>query len=218
MRWLFLGIGVLTAAFLSVMGNRGTKSERRPIVLLPDMTIQSRYNALAPSPLFRDGRAMRSPPSGTVSFGGGDYESDAGAPRQNPDFLQADSRYYRGKEGDGWVTLIPLKVDLALLKRGRQRYEIYCTTCHGAMGSGKGLMSEYGLVGVPSIADELHGLMPVGEYFDVITNGKGRMMPLAPQIKVPDRWAIVAYVRALMRSQNTTWDDVPPDLRGELKP
>jgi len=161
---------------------------------------------------------MRTPPAGTIPFGGGDYESDAGFPRLNPDFLQADSRYYRGKEGDDWVTQIPVEVDLALLKRGKERYEIYCTTCHGAMGSGKGLMTEYGLIGVPSISDQLHGLMPVGEYFDVITNGRARMMPLAPQIKVPDRWAIVAYIRALMRSQTTTWDDVPPALRGELKP
>jgi mono/diheme cytochrome c family protein len=218
MRWVFLGIGLLTAAFVSVMGNRGAISERRPFMFLADMNFQSRYNSQAPSPFFRDGRAMRTPPAGTIPFGGGDYESDAGSPRLNPDFLQADSRYYRGKEGDDWVTRIPVKVDLALLKRGRERYEIYCTTCHGAMGSGNGLMTECGLTGVPSISDQLHGLMPVGEYFDVITNGKGRMMPLAPQIKVPDRWAIVAYVRALMRSQATTWDDVPPALREELKP
>jgi mono/diheme cytochrome c family protein len=218
MRWVFLGIGLLTAAFTSVMGVRGTISARRPLMLIPDMDFQPRYNAQAPSPFFRDGRAMRTPPAGTICFGGGDYESDAGSPRQNPDFLQADSRYYRGKQGDAWVTQIPLKVDLALLRRGRERYEIYCAICHGATGSGKGLLTEYGLVGVASISDEVHSLMPVGDYFNVITNGKGRMMSLAPQIKVSDRWAIVAYIRALMRSQNTTLSDVPPAQRGELKP
>jgi hypothetical protein len=218
MRWVFLGIGLLTAALLSVLGHRGTISVRRPIVFLADMNVQPRYNAQAASPFFRDGRAMRTPPDGTVPFGGGDYESDAGSPRLNPNFLQADSRYYRGKDGDDWVTRIPMEVNLTLLKRGKERYEIYCTTCHGSTGTGKGLMTEYGLAGVPSISDQLHGLMPVGEYFDVITNGKGRMMPLAAQIKVPDRWAIVAYTRALMRSQSSTWDDVPPVMRGELKP
>jgi mono/diheme cytochrome c family protein len=218
MRWVFLGIGFLTAAFVSVMGVRGTISERRPLMLLPDMDFQPRYNAQAPSPFFRDGRAMRTPPAGTVSFGGGDYESDAGSPRQNPDFLQADSRYYRGKQGDVWVTQIPVKVDLALLRRGQERYEIYCAICHGATGSGKGLMTEYGLVGVASITDELHSLLPVGDTFNVITNGKGRMMSLAPQIKVSDRWAIVAYIRALMRSQNAALNDVPPALQRELKP
>ena len=69
-----------------------------------------------------------------------------------------------------------------------------------------------------SITDEVHGLMPVGDYFNVITNGKGRMMPLGPQIKVSDRWAIVAYIRALMRSQNAPLNDVPPAQRGDLKP
>jgi mono/diheme cytochrome c family protein len=161
---------------------------------------------------------MRTPPAGTISFGGGDYESDAGSPRRNPDFLQADSRYYRGKQGDAWVTRIPVKVDLALLRRGQERYEIYCAICHGATGSGKGLMAEYGLVGVASITDPVHSLMPVGDYFNIITNGKGRMMSLAPQISVSDRWAIVAYIRALMRSQNASLDDVPPALRGELAP
>ncbi|MFI5455967.1 MAG: c-type cytochrome [Isosphaerales bacterium] len=220
MRWVFLGIGLLAAAFTSWMGVRGTISQRTPLMVLPDMDFQPRYNALAPSPFagFRDGRAMRTPAAGTIAFGGGDYESDAGSPRQNPDFLQADSRYYRGKQGDAWVPQIPVKVDLALLRRGRERYDIYCAICHGATGSGKGLLTEYGLVGVASITDAIHSLLPDGDYFNVITNGKGRMMPLAPQIKVSDRWAIVAYIRALMRSQNTTWDDVPPALRGELKP
>jgi len=218
MRWVFLGIGLTTAAFVSVMGVRGTISERRPLMLLPDLDFQPRYGAQAPSPYFPDGRAMRTPPAGTVAFGGADYESDAGSPRQNPDFLQADNRYYRGKEGDAWVTKLPVTVDLALLKRGQDRYEIYCSICHGATGSGKGLMADYGLVGVASITDELHALMPVGQYFDAITNGKGRMMPYATQIKVLDRWAIVAYIRALSRSQNASLNDVPPALRGELKP
>src|SRR5271166_226884 len=192
MRWVFLGIGLLTAAFTSVMGVRGTISQNRPLMLIPDMDFQPRYGAQDPSRLFADGRAMRTPPAGTVSFGGGDYESDAGSPRQNPDFLQADSRYYQGKQGDAFVTEIPVKVDLALLRRGRERYDIFCAICHGATGSGKGLMTDYGLVGVASITDEVHGLMPSGDFFNVITNGKGRMMGLGPQIKVLDRWAIVA--------------------------
>ncbi len=218
MRWVFLGVGLLTLAVTSVLGVRGTISPRRPLMLIPDMDFQPRYGAQAPSPLFEDGRAMRTPPAGTVSFGGGDYESDAGSPRQNPDFLQADSRYYRGKQGDAWVTEIPVKVDLALLRRGQERYDIYCAICHGATGSGKGRLTEYGLVGVASIADEVHGLMPVGDFFNTITNGKGRMLPLGPQIKVSDRWAIVAYLRALMRSPNAKLDDVPPAQRGDLKP
>jgi mono/diheme cytochrome c family protein len=109
-----------------------------------------------------------------------------------------------------------LKLDMALLRRGQERYEIHCAPCHGSTGTGKGVMTQYGMVGVQSITDELHRLMSDGEYFSVITNGKGRMMAYAPQIKVRDRWAIVAYIRALMRSQSAKLSDVPEPLRGEL--
>ena len=111
-----------------------------------------------------------------------------------------------------------MKLDLALLRRGQDRYESYCLPCHGATGAGNGLMTQYGLLGVASITDEFHVLMPVGEYFGVITNGKGRMPSYGPHIKVRDRWAIVAYVRALMRSQNAKISDVPEIHRGELMP
>jgi hypothetical protein len=199
------------------MGLRGSISDRRPLLIVPDMVVQPRYHAQDESPFFKDGRAMRTPPAGTVAFGGADYASDAGSPRLNPDLLGKDDRYYRGKDGAGWLARNPLKLDLELLKRGRERYDIYCAPCHGATGSGNGLMTQYGLVGVASITDEFHALMPDGEYFNVITNGKGRMLGLAPQIKVADRWAIVGYLRALMRSQNAAYGDVPEARRGELK-
>jgi mono/diheme cytochrome c family protein len=180
------------------------------------MDFQPRYDAQAASPFFKDGRAMRTPPAGTVPFGGADYDSDAGSPRQNPDFLQADDGYYRGKQGQSWVAQNPLKLDMSVLRRGQERYDIHCTPCHGATGTGKGIMTQYGMVGVQSITDDLHRLMSDGEYFGVITNGKGRMMALGPQIKVRDRWAIVAYIRALMRSQSANLSDVPEPMRGEL--
>jgi mono/diheme cytochrome c family protein len=217
MRWVFLGVALVVAIVMYAMGPRGAISNRRPLMLISDMDFQPRYNPQAASPFFADHRAMRTPPAGTVPFAGGDYDSDAGSPRQNPDFLKADDAYYRGKQGSGWVAQNPVKLDLALLRRGQERYEIFCTTCHGATGTGKGVMTQYGMVGVASITDELHKLMPDGEYFNVITNGKGRMMPYAAQIKVRDRWAIVAYLRALMRSQSASPSDVPPELRGELK-
>jgi mono/diheme cytochrome c family protein len=217
MRVVIFVLVLLSGVFVSLMGFRGTVSDRRPLMIVPDMVFQPRYHAQDESPFFKDGRAMRTPPSGTVPFGGADYESDAGSPRLNPDLAQDDDRYHRGKEGAAWVSRIPVKIDMALLKRGRERYEIFCTPCHGATGSGAGLMTQYGLVGVASITDELHGLMPVGEYFNVITSGKGRMLGYAAQIKVHDRWAIVAYVRALTRSQNARYGDVPIDKRGELK-
>lgn len=216
MRWVFLFLALVSAVVITRMGPRGTVSDRRPLMLIPDMDFQPRYNPQAAGPFFKDGRAMRTPPAGTVPFGGANYDADAGSPRQDPDFLREDDAYYRGKVGTAWVTKNPLKVDLALLRRGRQRFEIYCTPCHGATGTGTGIMTKYGMVGVASITDALHVLMPEGEFFNVISNGKGRMMAYGPQIKIRDRWAIVAYLRALMRSQNATNSDIPQSARGEL--
>ena len=216
MRWVFLILALAAALVVSRMGPRGAVNDRRPLMLVPDMDFQPRYDAQAAGPFFADGRAMRTPPAGTVPFGGADYDSDAGSPRQNPDFLREDDAYYRGKQGPSWVTRNPLEVDMTLLRRGRERYEIFCAPCHGATGTGNGIMTQYGMVGVASITDALHQLMPDGEYFNAIGNGKGRMMGYAPQIKVRDRWAIVAYLRALMRSQNGTVSDVPESRRGEL--
>jgi mono/diheme cytochrome c family protein len=205
-----------TGLFVSLMGFRGVISDRRPLVIVPDMVAQPQYHAQGESPFFEDGRAMRTPPAGTVPFGGADYESDAGSPRLNPDFLQEDDHYYRGKQGSAWVTKLPLKLDLELLRRGQERYDIYCTPCHGTTGAGNGLLTQYGLAGVPSITDRFHALMPEGEYFSVIANGRGRMQGYGAQIKVRDRWAIVAYIRALWRSQNARPGDVPEARRAEL--
>jgi hypothetical protein len=216
MRWVVVSVALVTAGVVHVMGSRGTISSGRPLMLISDMDFQPRYNAQGSSVFFRDGRAMRTPPAGTVPFGGADYDSDAGSPRQNADFLRDDDAYYRGKQGSNWVVQNPLKVDIALLRRGQERYNIHCALCHGATGTGNGIMTQYGMVGVASITDQLHRLMSDGEYFSVISNGKGRMMGYGPQIKVRDRWAIVAYLRALMRSQNATLPDVPESLRGEL--
>ena len=143
MRVVILVLALLTGVVVSFMGYRGTVSEGRPLVIIPDMVAQPRYQAQGESPFFTDGRAMRSPPAGTVPFCGADYESDAGSPRENPDLLQEDDRFYRGKEGTAWVATIPLELDKALLRRGQDRYEIYCLPCHGPTGAGNGLMTQY---------------------------------------------------------------------------
>ncbi len=218
MRWVFLGLGLISAGVVSLMGRRGEIGDSRPLVFITDMSFEPRYDAQEAGPFFADGRAMQTPPAGTVPFGGADYECDAGSPRQNPDFLREDDHYYRGKDGANWLAQNPLKVDMVLLHRGQERFTIFCAPCHGATGVGNGVMTQYGMVGVASITDDLHKLMSDGEYFNVISNGKGRMMPYGLQIKVRDRWAIIAYIRALMRSQGANLQDVPESLRGNLNP
>lgn len=217
MRRILLGFLVLIIALVAVLGWRGQRSTRPPIQIFDDMVDQPRYHPQGASRFFADGRSARTPPPGTVAFGGADYSCDAGSPRQNPDFLQADDAYYRGKIGKEWVKQLPIKIDLPLLRRGQQRYGIHCAACHGATGTGNGITTQYGLVGVASYHDDRLRTMADGEIFNTITNGKGVMMAYGHQVPPADRWAIIAYVRALQRSQRATLADVPEPFRTELQ-
>ncbi|MEO6807505.1 MAG: cytochrome c [Isosphaeraceae bacterium] len=215
MRWVLAWCALLVVGTVGLLGVRGMVADRRPLMLIPDMDDQPRYDPQAESDFFGDGRTMRTPPAGTVAFGGADYFSDAGSPRQDPDLLQADDRFYRGKQGDRFVERNPLPIDLAVLQRGRERYNMHCAICHGEAGYGDGIVTKYGFVGVSSYHAERVRAMSDGELYQIITNGKGLMMPYSPQVRPRDRWAIVAYVRALQRSQNATLADVPPEVRAE---
>ncbi len=211
---LFVVAALLTAAALGV---RGRVSENRPLMLVPDMDFQPRVDAQSESEFFADGRSMRTPPAGTVPFGGGDYASDAGAPTPNADMLAGDESYYQGKKNGKFVENFPLALDIALIERGRERFNIYCAVCHGGAGMGNGITTKRGLVGVPNYHDERLRKLPVGEIYSAITNGKGQMASYAAQVAPRDRWAIVAYVRALQRSGHAALGDVPVAFRGELE-
>jgi len=121
-----------------------------------------------------------------------------------------------GKMGGNWGTGIPVPVTPELLQRGRERFSITCAMCHGATASGNGITKQYGLNTVVTLQDDRIRKMSDGEIFNTITNGKNTMMAYGPNIIVPDRWAIIAYLRALQRSQNAAIADVPPEHRGEL--
>src|SRR5947208_1273526 len=132
--------------------------------------------------------------------------------------FSAGTDYYNtGKMGDHWGTGIPLEVTRELMERGQQRFNITCAMCHGAAAAGNGITKQYGLATVVSLQDERIRKMSDGEIFNTITNGKNTMMAYGPNIIVPDRWAIIAYLRALQRSQNATVADVPEDRRAELE-
>ena len=217
MRRILLSFLFFTIALVAVLGWRGQLSTRPPIQIFNDMDDQPRYHNQGASRFFADGRSMRTPLLGTVAFGGADYFSDAGSPRQSPDFLQADAAFYRGKQGEEWVTLAPLKIDLPLLSRGQQRFGVHCAACHGATGAGNGITTQYGLIGVATYHDDRLRAMADGEIFNTITNGKGVMMAYGHQVPPADRWAIVAYLRALQRSQRAALTDVPEPFRTELQ-
>jgi len=121
-----------------------------------------------------------------------------------------------GKMGDYWGTGIPIPVTPQLLRRGRERFSITCVMCHGATATGNGITKSYGLATVVTLQDDRIRKMADGEIFNTITNGKNTMMAYGPNIMVQDRWAIIAYLRALQRSQAGTVADVPPEHRAEL--
>jgi hypothetical protein len=223
----FLVIFLLcTIAILAVFGFRGQTSTGPPLELFPDMVRQMKVRAQAPLSFFADGRGPRLPVAGTVPIG---YEMPTKSEALNTStaigsyshprasFSAGTDYYNTGKMGDHWGTGIPLEVTRELMGRGQQRFNITCVMCHGAAAAGNGITKQYGLATVVSLQDERIRKMSDGEIFNTITNGKNTMMAYGPNIIVPDRWAIIAYLRALQRSQNAAIADVPEDHRAELE-
>jgi len=223
----FLLISLLfTIAIIAVFGFRGQKSTGSPLEIFPDMVRQMKVRAQAPLNFFADGRGSRLPVGGTVPIG---YEmpkpettaslAAAVGPYTHPraGFSAGTDYYNTGKMGDHWGTGIPLEVSRELMQRGQQRFNITCAMCHGAAAAGNGIVKQHGLATVVSLQDERIRKMSDGEIFNTITNGKNTMMAYGPTIIVPDRWAIIAYLRALQRSQNAAIADVPENHRAELE-
>jgi len=162
-----------------------------------DMHIQPYYRPLAKSDFFADGRSARNPVDGTVARGD----------------LREDSYLYTGKIGGNPGEYMPFPVTPDVLTRGQDRFNVYCTPCHGRVGDGNGFIPSRGLKRPPSYHIDRLRKAPVGYFFDVMTNGFGVMPDYSTQIAPRDRWAIVAYVRALQLSQNATSADVPAGQR-----
>jgi mono/diheme cytochrome c family protein len=223
----FLVIFLLcTIAIIAVFGFRGQTSTGPPLELFPDMVRQMKVRAQAPLNLFADGRGPRLPVGGTVPIGyempkpGGSEPpaAEVGSWSHPSAGFSAGTDYYNtGKMGDHWGTGIPTTVTRELMERGQQRFNITCAMCHGAAAAGNGITKQYGLATVVSLQDERIRKMSDGEIFNTITNGKNTMMAYGPNIIVADRWAIIAYLRALQRSQNAPIADVPVDHRAELE-
>src|SRR5439155_22718207 len=132
-------------------------------------------------------------------------------------FTEGTDYYNTGKMGANWGTGIPLEVTPALLQRGQQRFNINCAVCHGPLAQGGGIVKQYGLTTVVTLQDDRIRNMADGEIFNTITNGKNTMMAYGPNVTVADRWAIIAYLRALQRGQKASIDDVPQEHRAEME-
>lgn len=211
MRYAYFTLSFLVVLTVSIMGFRGMRSTQPPIEVFPDMDRQAKYKPQAPSKFFADGRADRPTPSGTVPYG----RSSAAA---DPAFLRADDFHYAGKAADGsFARGFPIEVTEQMVRRGQDRYQIYCTPCHGALGDGNGITKSYGMVATPTYHDDRLRAMAEGEIFNTISHGKNTMSSYADKLSPDDRWAVVAYVRALQRAHHATIDDVPLEKRGDLK-
>ena len=221
----FLLISLLfTIALVGVFGFRGQKSTGPPPEIFPDMVRQMKVRPQAPLDFFADGRGPRLPVAGTVPIG---YDMPTQQMRPPPAgqtptrgrfaFSEGTDYYNTGKMGGQWGTGLPIRVTPALMERGRQRFNITCAMCHGPTAAGNGITKQYGLATVVTLQDDRIRKMADGEIFNTITNGKNTMMAYGPNVTVADRWAVIAYLRALQRSQGATLADVPPDHRAELE-
>ncbi len=219
MRYYFLALLLVIVAVVVIAGPRGARSAKPPIEIFPDMDRQPKYKAQQPSPFFADGRAERSRVDGTVPIG---YQVPGEPARgdmvPDNDAYSAGTDYFNTGKIDGfWGDGIPFEVTPAVMARGQERYMISCKVCHGGTGAGDGIVKQYGFAFIASLIDERLRAQPDGEIFNTITHGKNTMMAYGGKISVKDRWAIVAYVRALQASQGLPADQVPADLVNTLE-
>ena len=190
-RLLAIGYRLVTAALVVLMC----------AACRQDMHDQPKYTAYKPSDFFADQRSARPLVEGTIAQG----------------HLNEDELLYTGRVGGQPATMFPFAVDDALMRRGRERYDIFCSPCHGLTGEGDGMVVQRGYRRPPSFHVDRLRQAPPGHVYDVMTNGFGAMPDYAAQIPVRDRWAIAAYMRALQLSQNATVAELSPDAQGRLK-
>lgn len=184
---------ILALTVVFIAGCQGMPSEKPPVHVNPNMDWQEKFTAQEKNTFFDDNRADRLPVQGTTARGQ----------------LRTDIALHEGLDANGqFVVRIPLELSVDFVKRGQQRYEIFCTACHGGTGSGDGIIIGYGYVPPPSFYEDRLVSMSDGELYSAIYNGVRSMPSYRHQIPVDDRWAIVAYIRALQRSQNASEQDL----------
>jgi mono/diheme cytochrome c family protein len=217
MRYLIsiaLVLAALPVILFGIAGVQGRISRVPPIEVFPDMNRQAKLRPQEPNPFFANGVSSQLPPAGTVA------RSEPIQTTSGAVYRYEDSPVNTGliTGTTNFVAVNPLRVDEALLRRGRERFDIYCAPCHGRAGDGNGITKKLGVM--PAVAN-LHDRRLVaiadGEIFNTITHGKGLMGAAGPLLPVEDRWAVIAYVRALQLSWLGSADELPPDQQAAFK-
>ncbi len=218
MRYFILGFFLICVVVVSMAGFRGSLSRNPPIEVFPDMDRQPKLRPQTHNNFFGDGLSSRLAVAGTIprsksQLVGGELVSSY----ENSPLREAPINTGKVPGTTNFVELNPLAINSAVMQRGQQRFNIYCAPCHGASGDGKGITAKYGMLAMANFHDKRLIEMTDGEIFNTIALGKNLMGSYAAQIPIEDRWAIIAYVRALQRSRVATPDDVPADQRASLK-
>ena len=165
-----------------------------------DMQDQPKYKPLQKSDFFADGRSARPVPANTIAW----------------DELNDNDPEHTGESNGAFLETIPITVNEALLRRGQDRFDIFCSPCHGRIGDGNGMIAQRGFRIPANLHTDRLRQVPPGYIFEVITNGYGAMPEHRDQIPVRDRWAIIAYVRALQLARNARVSDVPAEAVNQL--
>jgi mono/diheme cytochrome c family protein len=227
LKTFFFILAALGILVVGIAGFRGEKFGKPPLEIFSDMVRQPRYNAQAPCEFFADGCSARPPVANTVPLGyampqhkpvNGSSGADT-SPYKQVQFPSGDSYFDTGKIGPKWGTGIPLEeITPALLARGQQQFTTFCQVCHGATGAGNGIAGQYGLAAIANLHQQRLQVMADGEIFHTISYGKNTMLGYGDRIPVPDRWAIVAFLRALQKSQGgAAFESVPPEEQSRLE-
>lgn len=235
-----LRVGVLTAlvAVAALSGCRGDRSDKPPRQFFPDLDDQPRWKSQTGSTFFADGRTMRKPPANTVAFGRASFVSDAPWAahwtQERADLLKADAGFYEGKGADGlYLARAPVAVDAALIERGKAKYGIYCVTCHGYAGDGKGMIGAQWSYALPNYHDAKYKtpdpndakaefwkdgyLFRTARHGVIDPSGVQKMPGYAHALTEGDAWAVVAYIRVLQEARAGTLQDVPEQERQALE-
>src|SRR5258708_2551642 len=214
MRYFLAILVVSTLAVIGVLGFQGSHFRKPPLYIFPDMEWQLKLRPQKPSGFFANGRTSQLPVAGTIPRSA-PIQTTAGLVYPYED---APVNTGRVTGTTNFVESNPLPITAALLKRGQQRFTINCSPCHGQLADGNGITKKLGAMGVvANLHDARMVKMPDGELFYVITNGRNLMGAYGANVTVEDRWAVVAYLRALQLSRLGTVDDVPQELRASLK-
>ena len=212
MRYFLLIFAIAVVLVMTIAGKRGAMSRRSPIEVFPDMDRQLKLRPMQPNAFFANGVSSQPHPAGTIA------RSTPIQTAAGPVMPFEDAPVITGlvKGTTNFVELNPLTLNAALLARGQQRFTINCSPCHGQLGDGNGVTKKYGMAVVANLHDKRIVTMGDGELFYVISNGRNLMQSYASQVDVQDRWAIVAYVRALQLARLGNLDDVPEPQRATL--